>query len=495
MSGAALHDVETVRAVEVRATARLGDAAVLMARAGLAAWQVVLDRWPAALRIVVVCGPGNNGGDGYMLARHALEAGRDVVVVHLAEHAPRGRLAPQAADAFTAAGGRTICWSGALPAADVLVDAVFGIGLSGTPMGEVAALFSAINHAGVPVLALDVPSGVDADHGAVEGEAIRADVTLEFLLRKRGLVTGAALDHVGECRLADLELVPADLAGTPPAAEWVSADTLAQRMPRRSRDSHKGHHGRVLCVGGDLGHGGAILMAAEAALRTGAGLVDVATHAEHVAAMLARRPEAMVRAVALGDAVMKDLVQSADVIAVGPGLGQSAWGRWLFDVSVRSGKPLVIDADALNLLADTPRALGAHCILTPHPGEAARLLGTDGKAIQRDRFAAANALAQRFNATVVLKGAGTVVAAPDVTPRVIGAGNPGMAVGGMGDVLTGVVAALCAQGMPTFEAATAGALLHAAAGDAAATAGGPIGLLPGDLMLELRRLRNAGEGA
>lgn len=481
-----------MRAVEARATARLGDASLLMARAGQAAWHALLNRWPAALRLVVVCGPGNNGGDGYVLAQHALEAGRDVLVVHLAEHAPRSSLAKEEARRFIAAGGRVLPWSGTLPPADLVVDAVFGIGFSGVPAGEVVSLFAAINGAGVPVLALDVPSGVDADRGAVEGEAVRADATVEFLVCKRGLATGPALDYVGDCVLADLGVAAMDLEGSPPAAEWVDTQSLPSRMPRRSRDSHKGHHGRVLCLGGDIGHGGAIMMAAEAALRAGAGLVDVATRAEHVSAMLARRPEVMARAVAAGDPALNDLIQAAGVVAVGPGLGQDAWGRALFDAAVESGKPLVVDADALNLLANTPRAMGTNCVLTPHPGEAARLLGTDTRAVQQDRFAAAQALAQRFMAVVVLKGAGTVVAAPGAAARVIGAGNPGMAVGGMGDVLTGVIAALRAQGMDAFEAATAGALLHAASGDVAAAMGGPIGLLPGDLMQELWRLRNAG---
>ncbi|TWI12543.1 NAD(P)H-hydrate epimerase [Lysobacter ruishenii] len=475
--------------------ARLGDAGLLMARAGQAAWQTVLDRWPAALRIAVVCGPGNNGGDGYVLARHALEAGRDVVVVRLEEHAPRSELARHAAGQFLAVGGRVVEGSGGLPTADLVVDALFGIGFAREPSADVATLLRAINGAGVPVLALDVPSGVDADCGALAADAVRADVTLEFLLRKRGLATGAVLDHVGEYLLADLGVTEADREGIPIAAKWLDAGLLPALLPHRARDSHKGHHGRVSCLGGDLGHGGAIIMAAEAALRAGAGLVDVGTRAEHVAALLARRPEAMPHAVNAGDAAMAlaDLTRSADVIALGPGLGRDAWGQGLFEVALGSGKPLVVDADALNLLASAPRSLGAECILTPHPGEAARLLGTDASSVQRDRFAAAQALVQRFSAVVVLKGAGTLVAAPNEVSRVIGAGNPGMAVGGMGDVLTGVIAALRGQGLSAVDAATAGALLHAAAGDAAAAVDGPIGLLPGDLMSELRRLRNAGE--
>lgn len=483
-----------MRAVEARATARLGDAALLMARAGQAGWQALLDRWPGALRILVACGPGNNGGDGYVLARHALEAGRDVRVVRLPDHEPRGTLAVQAAELYAAAGGRVVTWLGELPPADLVVDAVFGIGFRGAPPDEAVALFTAIERTALPVLALDVPSGVDADTGAAASIAIRADATIEFLLRKRGLVTGAALDHVGECLLADLGLTQADTAGIVAAAKWLRAASLCARLPRRARESHKGRHGRVLCLGGDLGHGGAILMTAEAALRAGAGLVDVGTRAEHVTAMLSRRPEVMARSVDPNDPELLELLQSADVIALGPGLGQEAWGEALFEAALASGKPLVLDADALNLLAAMGQPLPEGCVLTPHPGEAARLLATDARALQRDRYSAANGLAQRYNAVVVLKGAGTVVAAPGATSRVIGAGNPGMAVGGMGDVLTGVVASLRAQGLSALDAASYGALLHAAAGDAATAVAGPIGLLPSDLMPELRRLRNAKEG-
>lgn len=495
MSDAPLHDVEAVRAIEARATARLGDAALLMERAGQAAWRCLLARWPAARRIVVVCGPGNNGGDGYVLARHALEGGRKVVVIRLSDHSPRGGLAAQAAQRFVDAGGQVAVWTGMLPGADILVDAVFGIGLARAPSAEAAALFDAIARANLPVLALDVPSGVNADTGAVEGTAIRADATIEFLVRKRGLATGPALDHVGEGVLADLGIDQADREGVMPAAEWLTVRSLPSRLPARMRDSHKGHHGRVLCLGGDLGHGGAILLAAEAALRAGAGLVDVATRNEHVSAMLARRPEAMVRGVVEADDTWVELLQAAEVIALGPGLGQGAWGQRLFEASLAAGRPLVLDADALNLLAARQPVLPEGCVLTPHPGEAARLLATDTRTVQSDRFAAARDLALRFNAVVVLKGAGTVVAAPGSTTRVIGAGNAGMAVGGMGDVLTGVVASLRAQGLSAFDAACAGALLHAAAGDAAAAAEGPIGLLPGDLMAGLRRLRNAKEEA
>jgi NAD(P)H-hydrate epimerase len=232
------------------------------------------------------------------------------------------------------------------------------------------------------------------------------------------------------------------------------------------------------------------MLCAEAALRAGAGLVDVATREEYVGALLARRPEAMVRAVERSEDLAVQL-ERADVVAAGPGLGQGMWGRVLFGAALGSGKPLVLDADALNLLATRDNvALPSDAILTPHPGEAARLLGVSTADIQNDRHGAANAIAEKYDAVVVLKGAGTIVVERGRRAGVIGAGNPGMAVGGMGDLLTGVIAALRAQGMPAFDAACVGALLHASAGDEAARDGGERGLLPSVLLPRLRRLAN-----
>ena len=271
--------------------------------------------------------------------------------------------------------------------------------------------------------------------------------------------------------------------------ETIGPDALPAWLPPRPRDSHKGANGHVLCIGGDHGSGGAILLCAQAALRTGAGLVSVATRAAHVPALLARQPEAMAHAVESADA-LAPLVARASVIAIGPGMGQGEWGRAMLDAALAASKPLVLDADALNLIAAAPRALPAGAILTPHPGEAARLLETDTASVQADRNAAALALVQRHGAVVVLKGAGTIVAAAGRVSRVVAAGNPGMATGGMGDLLTGVIAALRAQGLDAFDAASCGALLHAHAGDLAAREGGMRGLLPSDLLSFLRRCAN-----
>ncbi|MFN3843935.1 MAG: NAD(P)H-hydrate dehydratase [Rehaibacterium terrae] len=484
-----LYRAQDARAIDRRAIEGLGVPAFeLMSRAGAAAWRLLRERWPQARRIGVACGPGNNGGDGYVLARLAHEGGCRVELVAL--QPPRTAEARQAAAEWQAAGGRTQVFEAGLPEVDLWVDALFGIGLTRAPEGAARELIEAINAAAVPVLALDTPSGVDADGGHVPGAAVRATSTLCFIAAKRGLHTGAALDHVGEVVLDPLALPPTAFEGTPPAARLLRPAALQRWLPRRARDSHKGRYGHVLCVGGDLGLGGAVRLCAEAALRAGAGLVSVATRTEHVAAILAARPEAMTRGIEdAGD--FTPLLERASVLALGPGLGLGDWGWSLWTAALRSGKPAVLDADALNLLAGQQTwALPAGCVLTPHPGEAARLLDAAPGEIQRDRFAAAEALAAQYGAVVVLKGAGTVVAAPEEVPCVIAAGNPGMASGGMGDVLTGTIAALLAQGLSAFDAACAGALLHAAAGDAAAREGGERGLLPSDLFAPLRRLAN-----
>ncbi len=483
----ALHDIAALRALETQAAAALGDDDALMQRAGEAGWRHVLQHWPQARRIVVACGPGNNGGDGYVLARHAWQAGREVRVVQVKP--PDSALAARACAEFRSAGGRVDAFESQLPEADLVVDALLGIGLSRAPEGALASCIAAIAAQDAPVLALDVPSGVDADRGCIRGHAVQAARTLQLMAAHPGLATGAALDQVGACDLATLGVDPGLLERLPVFARALQPRALAGWLPSRRRDSHKGTNGHVLCIGGDHGSAGAIMLCVDAALRCGAGLASVATRTGHVAALLARRPEAMAHAVE-SEAGLAALCARADVIAVGPGLGKAQWGRDLLSCALSAGKSLVVDADALNLLAAQPRELSPGTILTPHPGEAARLLEwSDGARVQADRYAAAASLVARYRCVVVLKGAGTIVAAPGCTPFVIAAGNPGMAVGGMGDLLTGVIAALRAQGLEAFDAAACGALLHAVAGDVAAGQG-QRGMLPSDLLPALRQCAN-----
>jgi NAD(P)H-hydrate epimerase len=487
-----LFDRTAARALDRRATALLdGDGYALMQRAGQAAWQHLLQQWPSAQHITVVCGPGNNGGDGYVLARLAHRSGRKVGVLHLVEHVPRTPLAQRACTDYVASGGRIELFPEASPQGDVVVDALFGIGLSRATDEAAAALIDAINVQIAPVFSLDVPSGLDPDLGSAPGKVVHATATLQFIARHAGLYSGDALEHTGTLALDGLDVPEESFDSATPCATLLTEEALSRWLLPRRRNTHKGESGRALCIGGDHGHGGAIALCAEAALRSGAGLLSVATREIHVPVILARRPEAMARAVESGED-LQPLLAQADAVAIGPGLGQGDWAHAMLRLALASRKPLVIDADALNLVAAqasmfADELVGA--ILTPHPGEAARLLGTDNASVQRDRFAAAREIAQRYNAVTVLKGAGTIVAAPDEVPRVIDAGNPGMAVGGMGDVLTGVIVALRASGMSAFDAASAGALLHSLAGDAAAN-DGERGLLPSDLFPHLRRFAN-----
>lgn len=482
-----LFDSAALRAIERRAAETTGDAFELMRRAGRAAWRELLDRWPQARRLLVVCGPGNNGGDGYLLATNALRSGRDVQVLSVDALPPTSELAREARRTFLGAGGRADAFEGTLPPVDLVVDALFGIGLARAPDGRMASLIDAINAQHADVFSIDVPSGVDAERGSVPGRAVRATHTLEFIAGKAGLRTGSALDHTGSLGLAALE-TEALLQEVAPIASLIRAGALSRWLRRRNRDLHKGRNGRALCIGGDHGGGGAIMLCAEAALRSGAGLVEVATRAAHVAPLLARLPEVMAHA---GDApeTVEPALARADCIAIGPGLGRTPWAASLLQRALQTGRPLVLDADALNLLAERPSALPVDTVLTPHPGEAARLLGSTTEDVQRDRFEAARELARDHGCTVVLKGAGTIVAGADGRMHVLAAGNPGMAVGGMGDLLTGVIAALRAQGLDAFAAAACGALLHAVAGDSAA-ADGERGLLPTDLTPWLRRHAN-----
>ncbi|HEX7338405.1 MAG TPA: NAD(P)H-hydrate dehydratase [Rhodanobacteraceae bacterium] len=475
-----------VRALDAHAIDVLGiPGPELMRRAAQAAWDVLVQRWPRAHRVTVICGPGNNGGDGFLLALAAQRAGCEVRVLALSD-ASRGDAA-LARQAWLDAGGTVATtWTTAdFADTDVVVDALFGSGLTRPLHGAAAEAVQAIQAGGRPVLALDVPSGLDADTGHAAGDVVHAEATATFVAWKRGLFTGMAADACGALSLHTLDL---------PALVWSTqaADAVllrAEPLPPRPRDSHKGRYGHVLVIGGDRGTGGAVRLAGEAALRTGAGLVSVATRPEHVTALLAARPELMVHGIDAPDA-LPPLLARASVLAVGPGLGQQVWGRALYAAAVASPLPLLIDADGLNLLAADPCAFaGREVVLTPHPGEAARLLGCDIATVQADRFAAAQTLARRYAAVIVLKGAGSVVAAPDGRLGVCPDGNPGMASGGMGDALSGIIAGLLAQHLPAWQAACAGTSLHARAGDIAARAG-ERGLLASDLWAPLRRLIN-----
>lgn len=485
----ALYTVAQVRALDRHAIEELGIPGYeLMRRAAAAAFAGLRRCWPQAQRITVYCGPGNNGGDGFLLALLAREAGLDAAVFALADAREDSGDASRARKACEQGGVTVRHWAEGdpLPDADVHVDALYGTGLDRPPQAAAANLIGCINASGMPVLALDVPSGLNADTGHCPGAAVRADLTVTFIAAKRGLRTGQAAACTGRVELATLGLPESLWQASLPDAHLLEAAGL----PPRSRDAHKGRNGHVLAIGGDHGTAGAVRLCGEAALRGGAGLVSVATRPEHLMALNAARPELMAHAVN-GPQALEPLLARASVLAVGPGLGQGAWGHALWLTALDSGLPLVLDADGLNLLAAEPRHfdVARQVVLTPHPGEAARLLCCPVGEIERDRFAAARALAQRFGTVAVLKGAGSLVATADGRLDVCPWGNPGMASGGMGDLLTGLVAALLAQGCTAWDAARLGVGLHARAGDSAAR-GGERGLLASDLLAPLRRLLN-----
>lgn len=465
----------------------------LMQRAAGVAYAAMRECWPHARRIVALCGRGNNGGDGLFVARQAWLDGLDVRVMLLSEAAGYAGEAGRALEALQAIGTPVESWNGSLGAVDVVVDAMLGTGLDRPVKGAIRDAIEAANRAGeagARVLAIDVPSGISATTGAILGRAVRADVTTTFIGLKLGLYTGAGATCAGRVLFDDLG-VPAEIyRDITPVALATGDRDIARLLPRRPRDSHKGQNGHVLAIGGDHGTGGAIRMVAEAALRGGAGLVSVATRPANAAAMTQARPELMCTGVEAAQS-LTHLTQRASVLAVGPGLGQGQWGRMLWEAALAAEKPLVVDADALNLLARAPLRRD-DWILTPHPGEAGRLLDCSSGEVQRDRPAAARALAQRYGGVAVLKGAGTLVCAADGPFHLCRAGNAGMATGGMGDLLCGFIASLVGQGLSLPDAARIGVYAHARAGDLAAGEGGERGLLPTDLLPWLRRMVNPG---
>jgi ADP-dependent NAD(P)H-hydrate dehydratase / NAD(P)H-hydrate epimerase len=483
----AIYTASQVRDLDRRAIGELGVPGYeLMTRAGGATLDALCALWPAARTIAVLCGPGNNGGDGYVVARLARAQGLGVAVVALGDPRSLAGDARRAFEDFSAGGGRCEPWSPSVLQADVIVDAIFGTGLAREVSGEAAAVIVAVNASGRPVVAVDIPSGLHADSGAVLGDAVRADLTVTFIGRKLGFYTGEGLDRVGRVLLDDLAVPSGTFDGTIPAARLIGKEAVARALPRRARTSHKGSHGHVLVIGGGPGMPGAARLAGEAALRAGAGLVTLAVHPDNTGTV-ATRPELMCVA-ATSAADLKAALERATVIAVGPGLGQGAWAEALFAAAIASGLPMVVDADALNLLAAAPRSC-ERWVLTPHPGEAARLLGISSTAVQADRLAAARELQARHGGVAVLKGAGSIVYPPGGPPFICDRGNPGMAAGGMGDVLTGVIAGIAAQCGDLGLAARAGVFVHAQAGDLAARAG-ERGMLASDVLRQVRACVN-----
>ncbi|MEE8495559.1 MAG: NAD(P)H-hydrate dehydratase [Xanthomonadales bacterium] len=468
----------------------------LMELAGRSVFEQAMRKFPQSRNWLVFCGGGNNGGDGYIVARLARQAGLEVVVCALRSMDALSGDAATAASRWCEAGGETRAWPVQdIESYDVLVDALLGTGLDRAPVDDYGAAIGLINQATAAVVAVDIPSGLNADTGQVMGQAAEADLTVTFIGRKRGLYTADGPDCAGSIKFSDLQTPDSVRDSIADYGLLIGENKIKENLPPRRRNSHKGLFGWVLGVGGNPGMSGALRLCGEAALRSGAGKVTLATHPAHAAWLNLACPELMVRGVERPEQ-LQSILQQVDVVVTGTGLGQDSWSKELFRSCMKTPAPVVLDADGLNILAgligeiadgDMPRG---NWILTPHPAEAGRLLGIPANEVQSDRVSMAQRLAQRYAAVIVLKGCGTVIA--DHTGRyAIGPlGNPGMACAGSGDVLAGVIAALIAQGLSLWEAAATGVVAHARAGDIAADLLGERGMLASDITQQLPKVLN-----
>ncbi|MEN8106404.1 MAG: NAD(P)H-hydrate dehydratase [Pseudomonadota bacterium] len=464
----------------------------LMSRAGKTVREWLRNCWPQAHSLLVLCGTGNNGGDGYVIARLALEAGDAVQLMQLGDAESITGDALMAREAWLAAGGKVEAFVAEIPGhVELIIDAMLGTGLERPLADDWLTAVQLLNDSGKPVVAVDIPSGLHADTGRVQGAAVHADMTVTFIGRKQGLYTGEGPAVSGKVVFDDLQVPAPVYQSMLVLAELVTGVSSLPSVLQRSRTAHKGDHGHVLIIGGEAGMSGAAQLAGLAALRCGAGLVSIATRSAHAALISAACPELMCHGI--DDArELKPLLSRATVVAIGPGLGRSAWSQQLLAMVLQAKLPLIVDADALNLLALDPISR-ENWIITPHPGEAARLLAQSVTDIQHDRFASVRALVDRYGGSVVLKGAGSLVCTADRPIAVCTAGNPGMATAGMGDVLSGVIAALVAQRLALPDAARLAVCVHGQAGDRAA-AGGERGLLARDVIAELRQVMNVQAG-
>lgn len=459
----------------------------LMQRAAKAAFLLAQREFPKAHHWLILCGHGNNGGDGFEVARLAKAAGCRVTLLAVESEKPLPDEAESARLSWQKAGGDIGAPDSQWPQdVDLIIDGLLGTGLSSAPRAPYDALIASVNALSVPVISLDIPSGLDAQTGQAAGRVVHATHTISFIALKPGLLTGQARDYVGQLHCDALGL-ESWLGGHLAQLQRLDALQLGQWLHPRRPCSHKGEHGRLLVVGGDTGFAGAILMASEAALRTGAGLVRVLTHKEHAGPLLTARPELMVQELTAQS--LDEGLEWADVLVIGPGLGQKEWGKQAVERALKWNKPALWDADALNLLAINPEKR-QNRVLTPHPGEAARLLGCSTKEIESDRLLSVRRLTERYGGVVVLKGAGTLIAREHGEMAVADVGNAGMASGGMGDVLSGIIGGLLAQKLNVYDAACAGTVVHGAAADEIALRQGTRGMLATDLIAVIAPLVN-----
>ena len=486
---AAVYTANQISQLDRMATNELGISSYqLMCRAGKAAFEVLRSYWPEAQTIAVFCGPGNNGGDAYVLANVALAFGMQVRVIAVT---PEDQLQGSSEEAWRECrqqGARIDVFSADCPITeDVIIDGLLGIGLIRDLEGDILAAVEIINESSTPVLSLDIPTGLDANTGMVHHSSVKADVTISFVGLNQGLFLGVGPDCIGKLEFSDLSISPAIYNQIPARVQRITTSILDRALKPRSQLAHKGMNGSLLLVGGEPSMSGAIRLASEAALRSGAGLVRVATHPDSVASVMAGRAEIMCYGV-MNEGELVPLLESADAVVLGPGLGQSSWAQNLWECVVESKLPVILDADGLNLLSSHLLARG-NWILTPHPGEAARLLKTDAATVQADRLGAAMELARLFKGITVLKGACSLVSSGEYPVSLCDKGNPGMATAGMGDVLAGLLGGLAVQIDSLELTAQAGVVIHAASGDSAALEG-ERGLLAGDVVENIRLWMN-----
>ena len=463
---------------------------------------VILREFSPVEELIIFCSKGKNSGDGFLLGSFAKEFGLEVTIVMSNTSNVIKGVSRKAFEEMKDAKVKIISTKSVeklkVSNKTVIVDALIGTGLKGNLRKNIKESILALNKLGVklPVLSLDIPSGVNPDTGDADDIAVYADITATFVAQKRGCFTSVGKKFSGEIIYSDLE-IPKNLFSKITSTSYVvDYEDSISKVVYREQDAHKGHFGNVLIVGGDRGLGGAGLLSSRAAVYSGAGLTSLVTRPEHVSASLVSCPEVMVKGVDSGQDIEEHLVKP-DVIAIGPGLGQSAWSEQMiqrvFWEAEKRDVSVIMDADALNLLTKLKLSsnLPKRLILTPHPGEAARLLNTSVAVIESNRFSAAAKIQKKFNATVVLKGSGTVICHKSGGTQKWGicdSGNPGMATGGMGDVLTGIIAGLLAQGLTLKEAAEAGVDLHAKAADQASLEFGEAGLTSSDVINELKYL-------
>lgn len=483
-----VYSVDQVKKIDERITKKFNISEFkLMQKAGNFAFEKILEHFPDMQSITVICGMGNNGGDGYVVAGCAARKGFDVSCLEFGDLEDQSDTAKQAKEFALSCGVSPFEYNETrIPEDTIIVDALLGIGLTGTVKGGIEEVIEEINSRDNPVVSLDVPSGLDADDGEVLGIAVKADLTVTFIANKKGLYLHDAKDHCGIIEFGDLGVPKEAFEGFTPEYRLMNLSLIKEiHEKHHPYDAHKGFFGHLLIIGGDCGMGGAAIMAAQAALRVGVGKVTLATRAEHITPMLARQPEIMVQAIESAEDIYLD---DKTAIVIGPGLGE--WADVLCPEILKSDLPKIIDADALNWLGEHNKTKLEDAILTPHPGEASNLLHWSTWEVQEDRKAALKSILKLYKQITLLKGHASLMIDLDEKIYLCPYGNSGMAVPGMGDILSGMIGGIVAQGFELNESLQCAVALHALAADEVVSKQGKIGLCATDILSQIRKILN-----